>query len=152
MIDLIKKLRQQTGASIAECQKALKETGGDYEKAEEWLRKNSALRADKKSNRTTAEGIIASYIHNNNKIGAMIEILCETDFVARNPEFKELGQELAMQIAAMSPENGEEPTSKWLLKQPYIREQNVTIENLLKEKVSKLGENIKIRNVARFEI
>lgn len=152
MVELIKKLREETGASIAECQKAIQAAQGDYEQAKEWLRKNSVARADKKSERETAEGIVASYVHNNKKIGSMIELLCETDFVARNPEFKELGQELAMQIAAIAPENEQELNAEWLLKQPYIKDQGVTIENLLKEKISKLGENIKIRNIVRFEI
>lgn len=152
MIELIKKLREQTGASIAQCQKAIRATQGDYEQAKEWIRKNSVARADKKSERETAQGIVASYIHNNNKIGSMVELLCETDFVARNPEFKELGQELAMQIAAIAPESGQELNAEWLLKQPYIKDQNITVENLIKEKINKLGENIKIRNIARFEI
>lgn len=152
MIELIKKLREETGASITECQRAIQAAQGDYEQAKEWLRKNSVVRADKKSERETAEGIVASYIHGNKKIGSMIELLCETDFAARNPEFGELGQELAMQIAAIAPESEQELNAEWLLKQPYLKDQNVTIEDLLKEKISKLGENIKIRNIARFEI
>lgn len=152
MIELIKRLRQETGASITECQKALSATNGDYEQAREWLRKNSSARADKKVDRETAEGIVASYVHGNNKIGSMVEVLCETDFVARNPEFKTLGQDLAMQVAALLPEEGEALTAEWLLRQPYIKDPSVTIDNLLKEKISKLGENIKIRNIARFEI
>lgn len=152
MIELIKKLREETGNSIAECRKALDMTEGNYEQAKEWLRKNSAVRADKKSERITEEGIVVSYIHGNGKIGSLIELLCETDFVARNPEFKELGRELAMQVAAMPPEDKSDLSAEWLLKQPYVKDQNTRVEDLLKEKISKLGENIKIRNVARFEI
>lgn len=152
MIELIKQLRQETGASISECQKALTSTNGDYEQAKEWLRKNASVRADKKSERETGEGIVASYIHGNGKIGALVEILCETDFVARNPEFKTFGQELAMQVAATRPENEEVLDTKWLLKQPFIKDPSVTVEDIVKEKISKLGENINIRNIARFEI
>lgn len=152
MIDSIKQLREETGASIMECKKALEESNGDYEKAKQWLRDHSAVRADKKSERETGEGIIACYVHGNSKIGSMVELLCETDFVARNPEFKELGQELAMQLAAVAPEDDRQVTAEWLLEQPYIKDQNITIDQLIKEKISKLGENIRIRNAARFQI
>lgn len=152
MIELIKQLRQETGASIGECQKALAATNGDYEQAKEWLKKNSVARAEKKSDRQTDEGIVISYIHGNNKIGSLVKLLCETDFVARNPEFKELGQELAMQVAAIRPEENQEINTKWLLAQPFIKDQNTTVKNLIKEKIGKLGENIIIEDIARFEI
>lgn len=152
MIELIKKLRQETGASIGECQKALAATNEDYEQAKEWLKKNSVVRAEKKSDRQTGEGIVISYIHGNGKIGSMVKLLCETDFVARNPEFKELGRELAMQIAAMKPEENQQVNTDWLLAQPYIKDPNTIVEHLIKEKVSKLGENITIGDIARFEI
>jgi len=152
MIELIKQLRQETGASIGECQKALNAANGDYEQAKEWLKKNYVARAEKKSDRQTSEGIVVSYIHGNSKIGSLVKLLCETDFVARNPEFKELGQELAMQVAAMRPEENQEVNVAWLLAQPYIKDPNTTIENLVKEKISKLGENITIGDITRFEI
>lgn len=152
MIELIKQLRQETGASIAECQKALSATNGDYEQAKEWLKKNSVVLAEKKSDRQTSEGIVVSYIHGNSKIGSLVKLLCETDFVARNLEFKALGQELAMQVAALKPEENQELNVEWLLTRPYIKDPNTTVENLIKEKISKLGENITIGNIARFEI
>lgn len=152
MIELVKKLRDETGNSIAECKKALEEVSRDYEKAKQWLKENSSVRAGKKADRETAEGVIASYVHGNNKIGSMVELLCETDFVARNPEFKELAQELAMQIAAIRPEDNEKVSVDWLLAQEYVKDQSTTVDKMIKEKISKLGENIKIRNVARFEI
>lgn len=152
MIELIKKLRDETGNSIAECKKALEEASQDYEKAKQWLKENSSVRAGKKADRETAEGVIVSYVHGNSKIGSMVELLCETDFVARNPEFKELAQELAMQIAAIRPEDDEKVSVDWLLAQEYVKDQSTTVDKMIKEKISKLGENIKIRNVARFEI
>lgn len=152
MIELIRKLRQETGASIGECQKALNAANGDYEQAKEWLKKNSIARAEKKSDRQTSEGVVISYIHGNGKIGSLVKLLCETDFVARNPEFKELGRELAMQVAAMKPEENQQVNTEWLLAQSYIKDPNTIVEHLIKEKVSKLGENITIGDIARFEI
>lgn len=152
MIELIRKLRQETGASIGECQKALNAANGDYEQAKEWLKRNSIARAEKKSDRQTSEGVVVSYIHGNGKIGSLVKLLCETDFVARNPEFKELGRELAMQVAAMKPKENQQVNTEWLLAQSYIKDPNTIVEHLIKEKVSKLGENITIGDIARFEI
>jgi len=146
-IKLIKQLREETQVSIADCTKALTEAKGDYEKAIELLKKRGIERAEKKATRETAQGLIESYIHQNGKVGVLLEILCETDFVARTEDFKRLAHEVAMQIAAMNPKNVEA-----LLKQEYIRDGSLTIENLIKQTIGKLGENIVVKQFSRFEI
>lgn len=148
-IDLktLKKLRDETAASIADCRMALDESGGDYKKALAWLKKRSIEKADKKSGRETGEGLIEAYIHQGGKIGVLVELLCETDFVAKTDEFKQLAHELAMQISAMNPANVEE-----LLKQDNIRDSSITIEQLVKSAIGKLGENITVKRFQRFEI
>lgn len=143
----IKKLRQQTKAGIMDCRKALIETKGDLKKAEQILKKEGAVLAAKKKDRTTAAGIVVSYIHNNGQIGAMIKLCCETDFVANTQEFKDLAYELAMQVAAM--DSGD---VKSLLDQDYIRQPGIKISDLIKETISKVRENIKIVEFTRLEI
>ena len=143
----IKKLRNETQASIADCRRALEETSGNYQKAIEWLKKHGIEKADKKADRETAQGLVESYIHQNGKVGALVEITCETDFVARTQDFKHLAHEVAMQVAAMNPKDVDT-----LLKQEYIRDSSVTIENLVKQAIGKLGENIVIKKITRFEI
>lgn len=146
-IELLKKLRNETQVSLADCRKALEETDNNYEKAKEWLQKHGLEKAAKKAERETKQGLIVSYIHQNGRVGAMIEILCETDFVARTEEFKHLGHEVAMQVAAMNPKDVET-----LLKQDYIRDSSKTIETLVKENITKTGENIAIKKISRIEI
>ena len=146
-VKLIKQLREETQASIADCRKALEETNEDFKKAKEWLVKHGIEKAEKKSDRETSQGLVESYIHQNGKVGAMVEILCETDFVARTEEFKKLAHEVAMQIAAMNPKDVET-----LLKQEYIRDSSLTIEQLVKSVIGKLGENIVIKGFTRLEI
>ena len=146
-ITFLKKLRSVTQASIADCRKALEESNGDYQKALEWLRKHGIEKAEKKAERTTGQGLIDSYIHQNGRIGAMVEVLCETDFVARTDEFKNLVHEICMQTAAMNPKD-----INTLLKQEYIRDSSKTIETLIKEVIAKLGENIVVKEFKRFEI
>ncbi len=146
-LELLKKLRLETSASIADCRKALEETNGDYEKAVEWIRKNSLSKAEKKSDRLTEQGLIESYIHQTGRVGVLVEILCETDFVARTDEFKNLTKEVAMQIAAMNPKDVDE-----LLKQEYIRDSAQTVEDLVKGVIGKLGENISVKRFQRFAI
>jgi len=146
-IKLIKKLRQDSGASIADCRKALEETKGDYAKAIEWLKKRGIEKAEKKIDRETAQGLVESYIHQNGKVGAMVKILCETDFVARTEDFKHLAHEIAMQVAAMNPKDVDT-----LLKQEYIRDSSQTIENLIKQTIAKLGENIRVKAFTRYEL
>ena len=146
-IKLIKQLREETQVSIADCTKALEEAKGDYEKAITLLKKRGIERAEKKASRETAQGLIEAYVHQNGKVGVLLEILCETDFVARTEDFKRLAHEVAMQIAAMNPKNVEA-----LLKQEYIRDGSVTIKNLIKQTIGKLGENIVVKQFTRFEI
>ena len=146
-IKLLKKLRDETSASIADLRKALEETSNDYKKALEWIKKHGIEKAEKKADRKTAQGIIESYIHQNGKVGTMVELLCETDFVARTNEFKNLAHEIAMQVAAMAPLDVNS-----LLKQEYIRDSSIKIQDLIKQTISKLGENIIVKRFERFEI
>jgi elongation factor Ts len=146
-ITLLKKLRSETSASIADCRRALEETDNNYDKAVEWLKKRGLEKAEKKADRETHQGLVEAYIHNGGKVGALVVLQCETDFVARTEEFKNLAREIAMQVAAMNPENVEE-----LLKQDYIRDASVTIEKLIKSVIGKLGENITLREFKRLAI
>jgi elongation factor Ts len=143
----IKKLREMTSAGFADCKSALEESTGDLKKAEELLKKKGIAKAAKKGDRATGSGLVETYVHLNGKIGVVLSVLCETDFVARTDEFKHLSHEVAMQIAAMNPENNEE-----LLKQEYIRDGSKTIEDLVKENIAKLGENIQLGKFSRLEI
>lgn len=146
-IELLKKLRLETGVSIADCRKALEETDSNFEKAKDWLKKQGLEKAEKKSDRETSQGLVESYIHQNGKVGALIVITCETDFVARTDDFKHLAHEVAMQVAAMKPKDVDT-----LLKQEYIRDGSLTIDALVKQTIAKLGENIIIKQITRFEI
>jgi elongation factor Ts len=189
---LIKDLRERTGAGMADCKKALVETSGDMDKAIDYLRAKGLSKAAKKAGREATEGAVISYIHANGKIGVLVEINCETDFVARNEDFQGFGRSVAMQIAAMNPqfvrkdevaedvvarerevlmakakESGKpEPVmqkmvdgqiSKWmkeicLLDQPFVKDPDKTIDQIQQELIGKIGENIKIRRFARFEL
>ena len=146
-IDDLKKIRSVTGASVDAIHKALDEADGEIERALKLLKDRGMAAASKKANRQTGEGIISYYTHANGKVGALVKLLCETDFVANTEQFKELGHELAMQIAAMDPVNLED-----LLSQASIRNQDLTIDTLIKGYIAKLGENIKIGEFCRFEI
>lgn len=143
----VKKLREKTGVSVMECRKALDDAKGNFIKAEKILLERGIARAEEKSDRKAFEGLIESYIHSNGKIGALIELACETDFVARTDDFKSLAHELVMQIAAMEPKDVEN-----LLEQPYIRDYTITILDLVKKSIAKLGENIVIKRFVRFEL
>ena len=188
---LVKELREKTGAGMMDCKKALTETEGDMEKATEWLRQKGITSAEKKSGRQTAEGLVHSYIHTGGRIGVLVEVNCETDFVARRDEFKDLVQNVAMQIAACpnveyvtkeeipeaiiakekeiemgrddlgnKPDNIKEKIVQGridkrkkelcLLDQPYVKDQNITVEELLKQTIAQLGENIQVRRFTRF--
>lgn len=192
MIDSIKRLREATSLSIAKIKKALDKSGGDEEKALEILKLESKGAAFKRAGKGTKEGIIDCYIHANGKIGVLVELNCETDFVAKNSEFKELAHNLAMHVAAMNPQyllieevpeevkkhereiylqelkNSDKPQNTIeqiidgklkkhyeeisLLTQHYIKDQDITIQDLINNYISKLGENIRIGKFARFEI
>ena len=136
-----------TGASVDAIRKALEEADGEIERALKLLKDRGAMAAAKKASRQTGDGIISYYVHANSKVGVLVKLLCETDFVARTEQFKELGHEIAMHIAAMNPTNTEE-----LLSQVYTRDQDMTIDSLIKDYIAKLGENIKIGEFCRFEI
>ena len=146
-LDLLKKLRNETSASIADLRKALEETNNDYKKALAWIKKHGIEKAGKKSDRQTTQGVIDAYVHQNGKVGVMIELLCETDFVARTNEFKNLAHEIAMQVAAMKPSDVDS-----LLKQEYIRDSSLTIQDLIKRTIAKLGENVVLKRFERFKI
>ena len=146
-IQEIKKLREKTGAGVADCRKVLEEAGGDLKKAEELLKRKGIEIAEKRAGRTTGQGLVETYIHAGGKIGAMVEVNCETDFVARTDEFKKLVHELAMQVAAMDPDDVKE-----LLDQEYIREVGVKVGDLVRDTIAKTGENIVVKKFIRFEL
>lgn len=145
-IDQIKNLREETDVSVLECKKALEEAKGNSKKAKEILRKWGRELAGKKSEREAGLGIIESYIHPDKRIGAMLELRCETDFVAKSKDFKELAHELCLQIAAMNPEEVS------LMSQTWIRDETKTIKELVDEYIAKLGENIIVKRFIRYEI
>ena len=157
LVAKVKELRDQSGAGIMECRNILLETEGDMEKALEILKHKSLLKAEKKKKR-----LIESYIHIGGRIGAMVEVNCETDFVARTEEFKELAHHLAMQIAAMAPEfiseeeipegTDAEPERACLLLQPFIKNLDTKVKDTINETIAKVGENIKVSRFIRFEI
>ncbi len=146
MMELIKKLRGLTGAGVMECKKALEDAQGNLEKAIEFIKERGLLKAEKKSERKTGAGYLATYIHNE-RVGVLLELRCETDFVARGENFRKLAHELAMQIAAMNPQDVTE-----LLNQNYIRDEKITISDLIKQTIALTGENIKIERFCRYEL
>lgn len=189
----VKSLRDATGAGMMDCKKALKEAGGDVETATEWLRAKGMASAAKKASRAAKEGIIDTYIHTGAKLGVMVEVNCETDFVAKRPEFKDLARNIAMQIAAcptVEVVKAEDIPAEWveqekrieaasedlvgkpegvvdkivtgrvekqmkaklLMPQPYIRDPSMTVDELVKSSVAKLGENIKVARFVRFSV
>ena len=137
-IEDIKKLRAETGAGIADCRQALEETG-DYKVAKEWLRKKGIEKAAKKAEREVKAGQVFSYVHHTGRLGSMVALACETDFVAKTDDFQKLGRELALQVASTQPESVEV-----LLEQEYIRDPSKKISELIKEVIGKLGENIRV--------
>ncbi len=143
----LKELRDETGISYAMCKKALEESDNDTEKAKKLLGEWGIEKAKSKASRDTKQGSVFSYIHHNKKLGSLFELLCETDFVAANDDFQSLGKDIAMHIASTSPENEKE-----LMEAPFIKDPSKTIDNLIKEYILKIGENIKIRKFIRFEI
>lgn len=189
---VVKELREKTGAGMMDCKKALTETGGDLDKAAEFLREKGLSAAAKKAGRIAAEGVVDSYIHMGGRIGVLLEVNCETDFVARTDDFRNFVRDVAMQIAATNPQylsredvpeeilskereilrvqakNEGKPdkivdkivegriskfyTENCLLEQAYIRDTDITITDLLKDKIAKIGENISIRRFVRYEM
>ena len=161
-IEAVKELRKRTNVGIADCNKALAEAGGDMEKAIEFLKQRGAAIAEKKKEEAVTEGVIEAYIHHTKHVGALVELNCETDFVARTAEFKELAHDLAMQIAAtapqfltseeMPPESETDPQTVCLLSQFFIKDPTKTVQEVIAETIAKVGENIKVRRFARFEL
>ena len=142
----IKKLRELTGAGIADCKEALSFSKGNLKEAQQYLKKKGVEKAEKKSDRATAQGRVFSYVHGG-KIGVLVSLLCETDFVAKTDEFQSLGKEICLQVASMKPKDVNE-----LLKQEYIRDSSLTISDMIKSVVGKLGENIKIDGLSRISV
>jgi elongation factor Ts len=158
--ELIKELREKTGAGIMECKRAIDDAIGDLSKAEQLLKERGLAKALKKLQNEANQGIVDSYIHAGGRIGALVEVNCQTDFVARNNEFRALVHDIAMQVAAMNPSriSDEEPIPDGavgdvpLLDQPFIKDNNRTVRDLVHEGIAKLGENIVVRRFARFEL
>ena len=158
----IKALRERTGAGIMDCKKALLEAEGDLDHASEILKREGLALVKKKVSRVASQGLIEVYVHGAGRIGAMVEVNCETDFVARTSELKELAHNLAMQVAAMEPTfvsdkdipQGEEiePSQACLLLQPFIKDPQKSVQQVITETVAKVGENIQVRRFARFEL
>ncbi|MBI4993824.1 translation elongation factor Ts [Candidatus Wolfebacteria bacterium] len=144
--DNIKKLREITLAGMMDCKKALDDADGDLDKAVAIIHERGLAKAEKKGDRATGAGLLHSYVHNE-RVGVLLELRCETDFVARNPLFKELAHNLVMHIAAMNPQNIEE-----LMKQNYVKDDSLIIEDLIKSTIAKLGENAKVEKFCRYEI
>lgn len=147
MMDKIKELREQTGAGVMDAKKALEEANGDIAKALELIRAKGLARAESKSDREVNSGKIYCYTHSGGSSAAMVEVACETDFVAKTPEFEALCKEVAMQVVSMNPKDTEE-----LLGQAYIRDGSKTIDQLIKELSGKTGENIRVTRFARFKL
>lgn len=189
---MVKELRAATGAGVLDCRKALEEAQGDMEKAAEWLRAKGLAAAAKKAHRETREGIIGHYVHTGGRLASLVELNCETDFVARTEDFQRLARDLAMQVVAARPEYvrpedvpaevraaqeaafrreaeslGKPPAAveqivlgrmekfyaeTCLLKQPFIRDEGTTVQDLINQHIAKLGENIVVRRFVRYEI
>ncbi|MBI2326375.1 translation elongation factor Ts [Candidatus Collierbacteria bacterium] len=147
MLDKIKELREKTGAGVMDAKRALEEARGDLEEAEKIIVKKGLMKAASKSEREVKSGRVQSYIHNTGRVGAMVEVACETDFVAKTEDFQLLCKEIAMQIASMDPADVEV-----LMKQAYIRDGSKTIEDLVKALIAKTGENTKIVRFVRYAL
>ncbi|MEK7506320.1 MAG: translation elongation factor Ts [Patescibacteria group bacterium] len=146
MNNLVVKLRETTGAGVMECKRALEKAGGNLEKAVEFIHEAGLLKAESKKERKTGAGLLHAYIHNE-RVGVILEVRAETDFVVRSEPFKELAHNIVMQIAAMNPVGVEE-----LLKQPFIRDESKTIGDMVKGVTAKVGENIKVEKFCRYEL
>lgn len=191
-LELVKQLREKTGAGVVDAKKALDEASGDMEKALDILRKRGQAKALKKTDRETREGVIAMYLHPNKKVGSMVKLFCETDFVGRNEEFQDLARDIAMHVAALNPkvlrpedvseDMVEKERSIWreqlksegkpegmfdkimagkekkyreemaLLSQPFVKDGDKTVQELVAEKIGKIGENIQIGEFVRYEL
>ncbi|MCH7706291.1 MAG: translation elongation factor Ts [Chloroflexi bacterium] len=161
-VDQIRSLRELTGAGIMDCKKALEEAQGDPSKAEQILRASGIARAASKAGREAREGIVETYVHSGGRIGAMVELNCESDFVARLSEFKDLAHQLALQVVGMRPEyvdrsdmdgdDKRDPEEVCLLLQPFIRDDSKVIKDMVTELAARVGENVVVRRFSRFEL
>ena len=154
-VEDIRKLRAMTGAGILDCRNALQEADGDNSKAQSILREKGLASVAKKASRAAAEGMVESYIHSGSRIGVLLELNCETDFVARTDEFRELAHDLAMQVAAMDPDivradDGDEGVS--LMEQSFVKDPSKSIQDLVNDAIAKLGENIQVRRFIRYAL
>ena len=143
----VQRLRSESGAGVMDCKRALEETGGDYAKALALIKERGIQSVAKKSEREAKEGVIASYVHSNRRVGALVELASETDFVSRGEDFQRLAQEIAMQVAAMEPASVDE-----LLEQPYIRDASKKIKDLVTDVAASTKENVHVRRIQRFEL
>ncbi len=153
--DTVKELRAKTGAGIMDCKRALQDSDGNMDKATELLRQRGLASSSKVAGREAKQGLIESYIHTGGRIGALVEVNCETDFVARTNEFRTLAREIAMQVASMNPTivgSMEEDDGEGLLGQEYIRDSRKTIRDLIKETIAQVRENIQVSRFMRFEV
>ena len=158
----VKRLRDETGAGVMDSKRALEEANGDFDAARQILREQGIAAAAKRADRATAEGVVEAYIHGGGRIGALVELQCETDFVARTDTFRTLVRDIAMQVAAMNPAAIEvddvpddaigDRESHALLTQPFIKDNSQTIGELVQEAIAQTGENIRVARIARFEI
>lgn len=161
-VEQIRSLRESTGAGILECKQALEANDNDFDKATEALRQKGFASVAKRAGRDTTEGVIESYVHTGSQVGALVELGCETDFVARTPEFRELAHEIAMQVAAMAPiylsaddiaEDDKRPANQvTLLQQAYIKDSSRQIGDLIQELAAKVGENVKVVRFSRLAV
>lgn len=142
----VQKLREVTGAGVVECKKALDEAKGDFEAASKIIHERGLAKVEKRAGREAGAGLIYSYVHND-RIGVLVDVRAETDFVVRSEPFRALAREVAMQVSAMAPESVEA-----LLEQPYIRDEAKTVADLVKDVIARVGENVKIANFSRMEI
>jgi len=146
-MDDIKKLREETGAGIVEAKKTLESNNGDYEKSKQELQEKGLLRIEKRKDRDALQGLIEAYVHTDKKTGVLLELLCETDFVARTDDFVNLAHELALQIAAMEPVDITD-----LLAQPWVKEPKTTVGDLVNSVAAKVGENMRIGRFIRYKL
>ena len=161
-VDMVKALREQTGAGVMDCKRALEEAGGDVTGAEEVLKSKGLAAALKKVGRETKEGLVEAYIHSGGRLGAVIELNCETDFVARTEGFKDLAHNLAMQVAAMSPlfvdgdelkdEDAGPPEVVCLMEQPFIKDSSRKVREIVQEEMARVGENIRVGRFTRYAL
>lgn len=146
MQDGLLKLREETGAGVMECTRALEEAKGDYEKAKAFIHAQGLAKAEKKEARATGAGLVYAYVHQD-RVGVLVELRCETDFVARTEDFRDLAKELAMQVAAMSPE-----TLNELMAQEYVKDPSLTVNAVVKRVIARVGENIQVARFSRFAL